>query len=69
MNVFCLNKAFGKEVILREGVCCEIKTTQIALRILFGFAALATLPLTLVGIVLIVLSKSHKKSIRKLWPL
>lgn len=59
---YCLRKAVGKQVTLTPGKPCDIKTANIALRILFGVAAAVTLPFTLIGILLTALSKTHKKA-------
>lgn len=59
--IFCLHKAIGKKVTLREGNACDIKTSNIAMRIFFGILAFVMLPFTLIGILLTALSKSQKK--------
>ncbi len=60
--IYFLSQAIGQRVVLKKAQKSDIKTSQLAFRILFGLAALATLPFTCIGIILVALSKTQKKA-------
>ena len=50
--VFCISRSIGKTVVFVKGKPCEVKTAHIRL-ILFGAAALLTIPFTMLGLLLV----------------
>lgn len=60
--IFYLHTVAGKKILLHKDQPCEIKTAHLALRIFCALSFVVTAPLTLVGVLLISLSKTHKKA-------
>lgn len=59
--VFFAHKAFGKTIQIKEGSITDSKTAHCALRVLCAIASIVLFPATLIGMLLIALSSTHKK--------
>lgn len=60
--VFFAHKAYGKTIQLKEGSITDSKTAHCALRVLCAIASIVLFPATLIGMVLVALSSTHKKA-------